>query len=68
VALALYNFYHGIQLSLAECAKKYFGSRKAIPQQSSVCFLGEGIDVRLHFLKDGESWYELGAQKAVTVV
>ena len=68
VMMALYNVYKGIQMPLDECARKHYGSKRKIPNQYMVCYIGEGIEGRLHFLKEDESWIELGARTAVKII
>ena len=68
VILALYNVHNGIQLPIEECAEKYFGGKDKIPTQYMVCFLGENIDGKLHFLEPGESWIDLGARSAMQII
>lgn len=68
VIMALYNVYKGIQMPLDECARKHYGSKRKIPKQYMVCYIGEGIKGRLHFLKEDESWLEMGARVAAKIV
>lgn len=68
VILALYNVHHGIQIPLNECAKKHFGGKRKIPKEYMVCFIGETIYGKLHFMKDGESWTEMGARSAMKII
>jgi hypothetical protein len=68
VMLAIYHVYNGIQVPMEECAEKHFGGKGKIPQQYMVCFLGENVDGKLHFLDQGESWMELGARSAMQII
>jgi len=68
VILALYNVHHGIFIPLDECAEIHFGGRRKIPKEYMVCFIGDSVPGQLHFLSDGESWYDLGAKSAVKIV
>jgi hypothetical protein len=68
VMMALYNVYKGIKIPLDECARKHYGGKRKIPKQYMVCYIGEGIKGRLHFLKEDESWVELGARAAEKVI
>ncbi|RYZ87672.1 MAG: hypothetical protein EOP04_11175 [Proteobacteria bacterium] len=64
---ALYCVNFGKQLPWDEIAKKHFGGKRKIPKEYIVCFFGTGIDGEVRFLKDGESWVELGARSATKV-
>ena len=68
VMMALYNVYKGIQMPLDECARKHYGGKRKIPKQYMVCYIWEGIKGRLHFLKEDESWVDLGARAASKVI
>ena len=67
VMLALFHVLNGIQVPIQECAIKHFGGKRKIPKEYMVCFPGEGIQGKLHFLKEGESWFELGASSAIKI-
>lgn len=68
VMMALYHVFNGIQVPLEECAAKHYGGKEKVPEGFMVCFIGDGIHGRLHFLEKGESWFDLGARSAMKLV
>ena len=67
IMVALYNVKNGTFIDIDEAAIKHFGSQEEIPSNYYVCFIGDGFAGQLHFLKETESWIELGAKSMIRV-
>lgn len=65
VMVALYNVKNGIFSDVNKCAEKHFGS---VPKEYMFCYVGDGFAGKLHFLKTGESWFNIPGVKSATKV
>lgn len=67
VMAALYSVKNGFFTEISECAHKFFGSKKAIPKEYALCFIGNDISGHIRFLQPEESWVDLGARSMMKV-
>jgi hypothetical protein len=68
VLMGVYNVKNNMTIDINECALKYFGSKKKIPNEYMIYYTGNDFDSQLHFLPNGESWTKPGVKYAAKIL
>lgn len=56
VMVGLYNIKNALLIDTNECAEIHFGH---VPKEYILCYVGNGFAGTLHFLQEGESWFDI---------
>jgi len=68
VLFAIYNIKNGFKIDITEAARRHFKSKKKIPSEYMIYFLGDKSATIMHFLNNEKSWFDTGAKYASKIL
>jgi hypothetical protein len=68
VLFAIHNIKNNLKMDINEAALKHFKSKKKIPSEYMIYFLGDKSSTMMYFLENDKSWSETGAKYASKII